>query len=122
MEANNLLQSEVKGIGSRIEWLRKDVDDVSNVLKLLRRSEQNNDDQSILMVLDIMKEKLECIVVNDIPELDKIASKIEKLAESVEDKPKQRRSTNKRPRKQAESKTVDLVDTIIEKEKQAAGE
>jgi len=117
-ELNNLLQSEVNSLDSRVKWIEADVIKVRDLVYMLKRSVENEEDQSVKTVLDIVSEDCENILVNDIQELNKVITKVEKLAESVEDKPKRRTNTNRKPRKQAENKTVDMVDKIIEKEKE----
>lgn len=117
-ELNNLLQSEVNSLDSRVKWIEADVIKVRDLVYMLKRSVENEEDQSVKTVLDIVSEDCENILVNDIQELNKVITKVEKLAESVEDKPKRRTNTNRKPRKQVENKTVDMVDKIIEKEKE----
>ena len=121
MEANNLLQSEVNSLDSRVKWIEADVVKVRDLVYMLKRSVENEEDQSLKTVLDIVSEDCENILVNDIQELNKVITKIEKLSEVAETKTRQRRSsTNRKPRQKKEEKVVDLVDTVIEKEVQAA--
>lgn len=123
MEANNLLQSEVNSLDSRVKWIEADVVKVRDLVYMLKRSVENEEDQSVKTVLDIVSEDCENILVNDIQELNKVITKIEKLSEVAETKTRQRRSTtNRKPRQKKEEKVVDLVDTVIEKEVQAANE
>lgn len=122
MEMNNLLQSEVNSLDSRVKWIEADVIKVRDLISMLKRSVENEEDQSVKTVLDIVSEDCENILVNDLQELYKVITKVEKLAESLEDKPKRRTSTTRKPRKQVENKTVDMVDKIIEKEKEAANQ
>lgn len=118
MEMNNLLQSEVNSLDSRVKWIEEDVVKVRDLVKLLIAGQKDEDNQSIKTVLELVAEDVESILVNDLQELNKVITKVEKLAESVEDKPKRRTNTNRKPRKQVENKTVDMVDKIIEKEKE----
>ena len=123
MEANNLLQSEVNSLDSRVKWIEADVVKVRDLVYMLKRSVENEEDQSVKTVLDIVSEDCENILVNDIQELNKVITKIEKLSEVAETKTRQRRSsTNRKTRQKKEEKVVDLVDTVIEKEVQAANE
>lgn len=123
MEANNLLQSEVNSLDSRVKWIEEDVVKVRDLVKLLIAGQKDEDNQSIKTVLELVAEDVESILVNDIQEINKVITKIEKLSEAAETKTRQRRSsTNRKPRQKKEEKVVDLVDTVIEKEVQAANE
>lgn len=123
MEANNLLQSEISGLDSRIKWIETDVIKIRDLVSMLKRSVETDVDESVKTVLSIVGEDCERILVNDIPDLNKVITKIEKLSEVQETKPRQRRSsTNRKPRTKKEESVVDIVDTMIEKDKQAANE
>lgn len=123
MEANNLLQSEISGLDSRIKWIETDVIKIRDLVSMLKRSVETDVDESVKTVLSIVGEDCERILVNDIPDLNKVITKIEKLSEVQETKPRQRRSsTNRKPRTKKEDSVVDIVDTMIDKEKQAANE
>jgi len=123
MEANNLLQSEISGLDSRIKWIETDVIKIRDLVSMLKRSVETDVDESVKTVLSIVGEDCERILVNDIPDLNKVITKIEKLSEVQETKPRQRRSsTNRKPRTKKEDSVIDIVDTMIDKEKQAANE
>ena len=123
MEANNLLQSEISGLDSRIKWIETDVIKIRDLVSMLKRSVETDVDESVKTVLSIVGEDCERILVNDIPDLNKVITKIEKLSEVQETKPRQRRSsTNRKPRTKKENSVVDIVNTMIDKEKQAANE
>lgn len=123
MEANNLLQSEISGLDSRIKWIETDVIKIRDLVSMLKRSVETDVDESVKTVLSIVGEDCERILVNDIPDLNKVITKIEKLSEVQETKPRQRRSsTNRKPRTKKEDSVIDIVDTMIDKEKQVANE
>lgn len=123
MEANNLLQSEISGLDSRVKWIETEVVKIRDLVSMLKRSVETDVDEAVKTVLSIVGEDCERILVNDIPDLNKVITKIEKLSEVQETKPRQRRSsTNRKPRTKKEESVVDIVDTIIEKDKQAANE
>lgn len=118
METNNLLQSEIDGLGSRIKWMETDVIKIRDLVQMVRRSVETDVDESLKTVLNIVGEDCEKILNNDIPDLNKVISKLEKLSEVPEVKTRQRRSsTSRKTRTKKSDSVVDIVDTMIDKEK-----
>ena len=123
METNNLLQSEIDGLGSRIKWMETDVIKIRDLVQMVKRSVETDVDESLKTVLNIVGEDCEKILNNDIPDLNKVISKLEKLSEVPEVKTRQRRSsTSRKTRTKKSDSVVDIVDTMIDKEKQAVSE
>ena len=121
---NNLIASSVSDLDSKLKWIETDVVKVRDLVSMVIRSVETNEDESLKTVLNIASEDLDSILVNDIYELNKVITKIEKLSETEVDKPKQRRRTVKkddksgedvkRSRNKKKDNVVDIVDAVIE--------
>lgn len=132
----NLMLGEVNDLGSKLKWIETDVVKVRDLVSMVIRSVETNEDESLKTVLNIASEDLDSILVNDIYELNKVITKIEKLSETEVNKPRQRRSASNKDVKSKDSKTsavkrsrskkkdniVDIVDTVIEQAEQAVSE
>lgn len=132
----NLMLGEVSDLGSKLKWIETDVVKVRDLVSMVIRSVETNEDESLKTVLNIASEDLDSILVNDIYELNKVITKIEKLSETEVNKPRQRRSASNKDVKSKDSKTsavkrsrskkkdniVDIVDTVIEQAEQAVSE
>lgn len=132
----NLMLGEVSDLGSKLKWIETDVVKVRDLVSMVIRSVETNEDESLKTVLNIAAEDLDSILVNDIYELNKVITKIEKLSETEVNKPRQRRSASNKDVKSKDSKTsavkrsrskkkdniVDIVDTVIEQAEQAVSE
>ena len=132
----NLLVSEVSDLGSKLKWIETDVVKVRDLVSMVIRSVETNEDESLKTVLRIASEDLDSILINDVYELNKVITKIEKLSETEVNKPRQRRSASnkdvkskdskksavKRSRSKKKDNIVDIVDTVIEQAEQAVSE
>lgn len=132
----NLMLGEVSDLGSKLKWIETDVVKVRDLVSMVIRSVETNEDESLKTVLNIASEDLDSILVNDVYELNKVITKIEKLSETEVNKPRQRRvagnkdvkskdsktSTVKRSRSKKKDNIVDIVDTVIEQAEQAVSE
>lgn len=117
METNNLLLSEISGLDSKVKWIETDVTEVNNILRLLIASQENESDNSLKIVLDLIKERTENILVNDIVEINRNITKIEKLADSlnkVTSKPKRNTKNNSTSSRRSKNKVVDIVEKQLD--------
>ena len=117
METNNLLLSEISGLDSKLKWIETDVNEVNNVLRLLIASQENESDNSIKIVLDLIKEKVENILVNDIIEINRNITKIEKLADSLNEvtsNKKRNTKNNSTSSRRSKTKVVDIVEKQLD--------
>lgn len=117
METNNLLLSEISGLDSKIKWIETDVNEVNNVLRLLIASQENESDNSVKIVLDLIKEKVENILVNDIVEINRNITKIEKLADSLNEvtsNKKRNTKNNSTSSRRSKTKVVDIVEKQLD--------
>lgn len=117
METNNLLLSEISGLDSKLKWIETDVNEVNNVLRLLIASQENESDNSIKIVLDLIKEKVENILVNDIVEINRNITKIEKLADSLNEvtsNKKRNTKNNSTSSRRSKTKVVDIVEKQLD--------
>lgn len=120
----NLMLGEVSDLGSKLKWIETDVVKVRDLVSMVIRSVETNEDESLKTVLRIASEDLDSILINDVYELNKVITKIEKLSETEVAKPKQRRRTVKKDDKSGEDvkksrnkkkdNVVDIVDAVIE--------
>ena len=120
METNNLLLGEISGLDSKLKWIETDVNEVNNVLRLLIASQENESDNSVKIVLELIKEKVQNILVNDIVEINRNITKIEKLADSLNEVQSKTNKTSKsgsstvrRPRKK-NNIVIDIVDKQLD--------
>lgn len=117
METNNLLLSEISGLDSKVKWIETDVTEVNNILRLLIASQENESDNSLKIVLELIKERTENILVNDIVEINRNITKIEKLADSlnkVTSKPKRNTKNNSTSSRRSKNKVVDIVEKQLD--------
>ena len=117
METNNLLLSEISGLDSKLKWIETDVNEVNNVLRLLIASQENESDNSVKIVLDLIKEKVENILVNDIVEINRNITKIEKLADSLNEvtsNKKRNTKNNSTSSRRSKTKVVDIVEKQLD--------
>lgn len=117
METNNLLLSEISGLGSKVKWIETDVTEVNNILRLLIASQENESDNSLKIVLELIKERTENILVNDIVEINRNITKIEKLADSLNEvtsKPKRNTKNNSTSSRRSKNKVVDIVEKQLD--------
>lgn len=117
METNNLLLSEISGLDSKVKWIETDVTEVNNILRLLIASQENESDNSLKIVLDLIKERTENILVNDIVEINRNITKIEKLADSLNEvtsKPKRNTKNNSTSGRRSKNKVVDIVEKQLD--------
>lgn len=117
METNNLLLSEISGLDSKLKWIETDVNEVNNVLRLLIASQENESDNSVKIVLDLIKEKVENILVNDIVEINRNITKIEKLADSLNEvtsNKKRNTKNNLTSSRRSKTKVVDIVEKQLD--------
>lgn len=119
MDANNLLYEEIEFLDTRATFIEADVNEINNLIKLLKRSVKEDEDSSILTVLSILSEKTENILVNDIPELNDGLTKIENKSRSLspkQSKPKKAVSRSKKTTGSRNTKDADPVDVIEDTE------
>ena len=117
METNNLLLSEISGLDSKLKWIETDVNEVNNVLRLLIASQENESDNSVKIVLELIKEKVQNILVNDIVEINRNITKIEKLADSfneVTSNKKRNTKNNSTSNRRSKTKVVDIVEKQLD--------
>ena len=117
METNNLLLSEISGLNSKLKWIETDINEVNNVLRLLIASQENESDNSVKIVLDLIKEKVENILVNDIVEINRNITKIEKLADSLNEvtsNKKRNTKNNSTSSRRSKTKVVDIVEKQLD--------
>ena len=117
METNNLLLGEISGLDSKLKWIETDVNEVNNVLRLLIASQENESDNSVKIVLELIKEKVQNILVNDIVEINRNITKIEKLADSfneVTSNKKRNTKNNSTSSRRSKTKVVDIVEKQLD--------
>lgn len=117
METNNLLLGEISGLDSKLKWIETDVNEVNNVLRLLIASQENESDNSVKIVLDLIKEKVENILVNDIVEINRNITKIEKLADSLNEvtsNKKRNTKNNSTSSRRSKTKVIDIVEKQLD--------
>ena len=117
METNNLLLGEISGLDSKLKWIETDVNEVNNVLRLLIASQENESDNSVKIVLELIKEKVQNILVNDIVEINRNITKIEKLADSLNEvtsNKKRNTKNNSTSSRRSKTKVVDIVEKQLD--------
>lgn len=100
MEQNlQFISNETEAIGQQIKWMETDSIDLDNILKLLKASQENEENTAVKNVLDICIDKIENLISIEIPEVNKsikkIMSVINELELNTSKAPVKRRSTKK---------------------------
>lgn len=119
---SNLLEMQIKSVGSEVVFIEESLQRIYNLLNRLILSERDNVDVSMTTMLKILQEETDVLLSNEIVNIHKCIDRCEKCLMDEHNKPKrtsQRKTTaSRKPRVKKTPDVVDMVDTILDKEKQ----
>ena len=119
-EIINVMSSQVEEVNNGIAWLSNDLKDVTELIELLRDAQALSENKSVHSICGMVIEKLEIIRNDEILDINKSVSKLNKsindlMIESVNKKSTRgtRTTAKKGTRKTADKKIVKIEDSTV---------
>ena len=123
-EIINVMSSQVEEVSSGIAWLSNDLKDVTELVELLRDAQALSENKSVNTMCCMIVEKLEIIRNNEMLDINKSVSKLNKsindlMIESVNKKSTRgtRTTAKKGTRKTTDKKIVKIDDSVVNESK-----
>ena len=124
-EIINLLAGQTEEVNNGIAWLSNDLKEVEQLIQLLADSQVLNENKSIHTMCSIIIEKLEKISSDDMLDINKAITKLNKsindlMIDSVNKKSTRgtRTTAKKGTRKTTDKKIVKIEDSVVNESKQ----
>ena len=123
-EIINVMSSQVEEVSSGIAWLSNDLKDVTELVELLRDAQALSENKSVHSICGMVIEKLEIIRNDEMLDINKSVSKLNKsindlMIESVNKKSTRgtRTTAKKGTRKTTDKKIVKIDDSVVNESK-----
>ena len=123
-EIINVMSNQVEEINNGIVWLSNDLKDVTELVELLRDAQALSENKSVNTMCCMIVEKLEIIRNNEMLDINKSVSKLNKsindlMIESVNKKSTRgtRTTAKKGTRKTTDKKIVKIDDSVVNESK-----